>query len=328
MSENSEKIELVVPEDFPATRLDKAIAELYPDLSRSRIKALILSEDVVVSGYCIKQVSHKVGAGDSITVTIPEAVDDTPRAENIHLDIIYEDDDLIVINKPVGLVVHPGAGNPDGTLVNALLYHCKDNLSGIGGVKRPGIVHRLDKETSGLMIVAKNDLAHQGLSNQLQDRSLSRVYTAFSWRVPTLIKGVVDQPIGRHNTNRLKMAIRTTIGREARTAYKVIEKHNDVISEIECRLDTGRTHQIRVHLQHIKHPLIGDPLYGLAAQEARAILKRGGYEDDVAEQIITFPRQALHAHEISFIHPRSEEKMTFKADFPEDMLNLKKLIKS
>jgi 23S rRNA pseudouridine1911/1915/1917 synthase len=175
-------------------------------------------------------------------------------------------------------VVHPGAGNFDGTLVNALLYHCRGNLSGIGGVKRPGIVHRLDKETSGLMVVAKNDIAHQGLSEQLQDRTLSRTYVALAWRVPTLIKGTIDEPIGRHATNRLKMAIRKTSGREAVTHYHVQEKYGDIASWVECKLESGRTHQIRVHMQHIKHPLVGDPLYGLPDQEGVAYLKKAGME--------------------------------------------------
>ena len=325
MMSDAKKINIEVPEGYPLTRLDKALADLCPDLSRSRIKALILSDDVIVSGYIIKQVSHKVQGGDRITVTVPEAVDDTPVAENIPLDIIYEDNDLLVVNKAVGMVVHPGAGNHNGTLVNALLHHCKDNLSGIGGVKRPGIVHRLDKDTSGLMIVAKNDLAHQGLSDQLQDRSLSRLYTAFVWRVPTLVKGVVDAPVDRHSTNRLKMAVRKE-GREARTHYHVIQNYQDVIGVVECKLETGRTHQIRVHMQHIKHPLIGDPLYGLAAQEGRALLQCGGYEEDKIAEILAFPRQALHAHAISFIHPRSDQEMMFESDLPNDLMSLKKLL--
>ena len=325
---DQEKIEIDVPEDYPSTRLDKAIADLHPDLSRSRIKALILSNDVIVSGYIIKQVSHKVEGGDKITVIVPPAVDDDPIAQDIPLDIVFEDDDLLVLNKAVGMVVHPGAGNHDGTLVNALLHHCKGNLSGIGGVKRPGIVHRLDKDTSGLMIVAKNDLAHQGLSDQLQDRSLSRAYTAFVWRVPTLIKGVVDAPIGRHSTNRLKMALRNKDGREARTNYHVQKSYQDVVSEVECKLETGRTHQIRVHMQHLKHPLIGDPLYGLAAQEGRSLLQKGGYSDETIDKVLKFPRQALHAQAISFIHPRSEDEMTFQSELPDDLRELKNLLKS
>ena len=326
--ENAEKIYLVVPEGQTPIRLDKALADLYPDLSRSRLKALIQAGEVIVSGFIIKSASHKVRAEEIITINIPPAVDDTPSAENIPLDIIYEDDDLLVINKEIGMVVHPAIGNIEGTLVNALLYHCKDNLSGIGGVKRPGIVHRLDKETSGLMVVAKNDLAHKGLSEQLQDRTLSRIYGALVWRVPTVIKGSVDMPIGRHGTNRLKMAIRISSGREAITHYHVRDSYVDVASWVECKLESGRTHQIRVHMQHIKHPLVGDPLYGLVTQEGRALLKRAGHEAEIIDKIMAFGRQALHAQEIGFIHPRSGEEMRFLSDLPADLQNLKNLFKS
>lgn len=323
-----EKITIKVPEDTNPLRLDKALALLHPDLSRSRLKALILSGDVIVSGFVIKTASHKVQGGDEIIISVPAPVEDTPRAQNISLDIIYEDDDLLVINKPVGMVVHPAVGNTQDTLVNALLYHCKDNLSGIGGVKRPGIVHRLDKETSGLMVVAKNDRAHQGLSEQLKDRSLSRIYSALVWRVPTLIKGSVDMPIGRHSSNRLKMAIMMKTGRDGVTHYHVQETYGDAASLIDCKLETGRTHQIRVHMQHIKHPLLGDPLYGLVSQEGRALLKRAGYEDDMINQIMAFDRQALHAREIGFIHPVSGKELSFSSPMPEDLQKLKNLLKT
>lgn len=328
MSQQSETIELVVPEGQSPTRIDKAIAELHPDLSRSRIKALIEEENVVVDGYIITTPSHKVSAETVIKVKIPPPVDDTPTPENIPLDIVYEDNDLLVINKEVGMVVHPAVGNHTGTLVNALLYHCKDNLSGIGGVKRPGIVHRLDKETGGLMIVAKNDKAHQGLSDQLQDRSLNRTYGALVWRVPTLIKGKINEPIGRHATNRLKMAIRKTSGREAITNYHLQESYADVACWVECKLETGRTHQIRVHMQHIKHPLVGDPLYGLPAQEGVSALKKAGLDADKIAEIGAFDRQALHAQKIAFIHPLSGEEMAFSSELPQDLLNLKNLFKS
>lgn len=328
MSDTDHKIDLEVPTGLPPTRLDKALADLHPALSRSRLKSLILDGQVIVGGYIIKSASHKVGAGDIITITVPDAVDDTPRAQNIPLEIVYEDEDLLVINKDVGMVVHPAAGNYDGTLVNALLHHCKGNLSGIGGVKRPGIVHRLDKETSGLMVVAKNDLAHQGLSAQLQDRTLSRIYTSIIWRAPTLIKGSVDMPIGRSTSNRLKMAIMMKSGRTATTHYHVQEKYDEAAALVDCKLESGRTHQIRVHMQHIKHPLVGDPLYGLPDQEGRALLKRSGYEDDIIDQIMAFSRQALHAREIGFIHPRLDEEMTFSSDIPTDLQNLKNLFKT
>ena len=239
MSDTQDKLEIKIPEEAKPSRLDKALAQECPDLSRSRLQALVKEGNVIVSGYVIKKNSHEVVAGDEITVKIPPAIEDEMKPENIPLDVVYEDDDLLVINKAVGMVVHPGAGNRDGTLVNALLHHCKGNLSGIGGVQRPGIVHRLDKETSGLMVVAKNDNAHQGLSDQLKDRTLSRVYNAFVWRVPTIIKGKVDMPIGRDNHNRLKMAIMMTSGREAVTHYKVHDKYEEAVAMMACKLETG-----------------------------------------------------------------------------------------
>lgn len=328
MSQQEDVIDLVVPEGQEPTRLDKAIADLYPELSRTRIKSLIEVGVVKVNNNIIDTPSYKANGEDVITLNIPPAVDDTPKPENIPLDIVYEDDDLLVINKEVGMVVHPGAGNYDGTLVNALLYHCKDNLSGIGGVKRPGIVHRIDKETSGLLVVAKNDKAHQGLSDQLQDRTLSRTYAALVWRVPTLIKGSIDQPIGRHPTNRLKMAIRKTSGRDAITHYHVQDKYDEAACWLECKLESGRTHQIRVHMQYMRHPLVGDPLYGLPKQEGLSLLKRAGYEEEIANKINDFGRQALHAHKIGFIHPISGEEMGFSSEFPEDLQNLKNLLKT
>ncbi len=328
MVDENQTIRLEIPEDTPPLRLDKALALLHPDMSRSRLKSLILAGDVVVEGFIVKTASYKVEAGNTIKIKVPPPVEDTPRAENIPLDIVYEDDDLLVINKAVGMVVHPAVGNMNGTLVNALLHHCKDNLSGIGGVKRPGIVHRLDKETSGLMVVAKNDMAHQGLSEQLQDRSLTRIYSALIWRVPTLLKGSVDMPIGRHSSNRLKMAIMMKSGRDAVTHYHCHEKYDEAASWVDCKLESGRTHQIRVHMQHIKHPLIGDPLYGLPHQEGQALLKRSGYEEETIKKIMSFDRQALHAREIGFFHPRSGEEMHFNSEMPEDLQKLKNLFKS
>lgn len=313
-----------VPSDCGG-RLDKVLTALVDDLSRARIQGLIDEGQVKVNGDIIRTSSFKVKTGDDIDVIVPPPVDATPQPENIPLDIVYEDDDLLVINKAAGMVVHPAAGNWGGTLVNALLYHCKDSLSGIGGVARPGIVHRLDKDTSGLMIVAKNDAAHKGLSEQLSDRSLSRTYQALVWRVPNIIKDKVDAPIGRHPTNRLKMAVRpanATGAREAITHYLRDESFGGQIALVQCDLETGRTHQIRVHMQHIGHPLLGDTLYGLPHQEQVALLKRAGAEDDVVAAVTEFPRQALHAAEIRFIHPVSDEKMAFSAPAPEDMQTL------
>lgn len=309
-------------------RLDKVLADLVGDLSRSRLKNLIIDRQVLLNGAICDDPSLKVAKNDEIILTVPEAVEALPEAENIPLDVIYEDRDLLVINKPVGMVVHPGAGNYTGTLVNALLYHCGDELSGIGGVKRPGIVHRLDKDTSGLMMVAKSDRAHTGLAAQLQDRSLSRIYTALVWKEITPIKGSINVPIGRHQTNRLKMSVRShAMGREAITHYLRHEVLNKVISVVTCQLETGRTHQIRVHMQHAGHPLLGDQLYGLPPQEQRSLMNRGGYDEETREAVLAFPRQVLHAGEIMFIHPVTGEDMSFEADLPQDIENLISILK-
>lgn len=323
MSDTGEDNDITVLTVENPGRLDKVLSDLVPDLSRSRLKALILEEQVLLNGAMCDDPSRKVNAGDELSLSIPEAVEALPQPENIPLDIIYEDDDLLVINKAVGMVVHPGAGNPNGTLVSALLYHCGDTLSGIGGVKRPGIVHRLDKDTSGLMVVAKNDRAHMGLSEQLVDRSLHRVYTALVWKEPTPIKGRVNVPIGRDLKNRLKMSVRShAAGREAVTKYLRLETFNGVAALVSCQLETGRTHQIRVHMQHMGHPLLGDPLYGLPAQEQRSLMNRGGYDEEAREAVLAFPRQALHAGEIAFIHPVTGEEMAFESELPEDLAGL------
>lgn len=314
-------------------RLDKLladmVAEMQDGISRSRLKNLILEGRVLLNDKKCPDPSHIIGEGDRVELIIPPPVDATPEPENIPLDIIFEDEDLLVINKQAGLVVHPGAGNYTGTLVNALLYHCGGSLSGVGGVKRPGIVHRLDKDTTGLMMVAKSDRAHQGLATQLSDRSLSRIYTALVWKMPTPIKGTIDVPIGRHQANRLKMSVRShRMGREAVTHYLREETFNDVVSQVICQLETGRTHQIRVHMQHLGHPLLGDTTYGLPVQEQRSLLNRGGYDEETRDAILAFPRQALHAGEIHFIHPVTDEEMSFEAPLPDDLAELVKLLKS
>jgi 23S rRNA pseudouridine1911/1915/1917 synthase len=305
-------------------RLDKTLAMLAGDaISRSRVKALVEDKQVLVNGKICDDASAKMSEGDEITLHIPEIVDAVPKPENIPIDVVYEDDDLLVINKAAGMVVHPGAGNPNGTLVGALLYHCGDTLSGIGGVRRPGIVHRLDKDTSGLMVVAKNDRAHQGLAAQLSDRSLSRIYHALVWKEPTPIKGIINVPIGRHQTSRIRMSVRShTVGREAITHYLRQETFHGIASLVTCQLETGRTHQIRVHMQHLGHPLLGDPLYGLPPQEQRSLMNRGGYDEDEREAVLAFPRQALHAAEMHFIHPTTEEEMVFEAPTPHDFEGL------
>lgn len=316
-----QQFDFVAAPEQAGQRLDKFLAAQAPELSRTRIQNLLREGQVLLNGAVWGSASHKLKAGDEIVITVPQARDDTPVAEDIPLDIVYEDDALIVINKPVGLVVHAGAGHADGTLVNALLHHCGDTLSGIGGVKRPGIVHRLDKDTSGLMLVAKTDKAHKKLSAQLSDRTLHRRYKAIVWGTPVPRKGVVDAPIGRHPSNRQKMGVVHRNGREARTQYLLVDEWGPV-SMVECTLETGRTHQVRVHMAHAGYPLLGDPLYGLARNGQRARLKKGGLAEELIPQVLDFPRQALHAAEIAFIHPITEEEMWFEADLPADMQGL------
>ena len=321
MTEPLQQFSFTVEPEQSGERLDKFLAGQAEELSRTRIKNLMLEGQVLLNGEVCDSPSHKLKTGDEIEISVPEAVDDTPVPEDIPLDIVYEDEALIVINKPVGLVVHAGAGHNDGTLVNALLHHCGDTLSGIGGVKRPGIVHRLDKDTSGLMLVAKTDKAHKELSAQLSDRTLHRRYKALVWGAPVPRKGVVDAPIGRHPSNRQKMGVVHRHGREARTQYLLIEEWGPV-SMVECTLETGRTHQVRVHMSHIGHPLLGDPLYGLARNGQVSRLKKGGMPEDLMAQVVDFPRQALHAAEIAFIHPLTDEEMGFECVLPEDMQGL------
>lgn len=320
--ESGDTLQVVITEAQVGLRLDKAVAELCPDYSRTRLQNLIDEGECLLNGQTCSTPSRKVELGDIVILSLPPLVDANPEPENIPLDIVYEDDDLLVINKPVGMVVHPAVGNYTGTLVNALLYHCGDGLSGINGVKRPGIVHRLDKDTSGLMIVAKNDLAHHHLSEQLQDRSLSRVYLALVLGVPFPQRGRVETLIGRHTSNRLKMAVVKHGGKDAATNYMVRESYKNTLSLIECHLESGRTHQIRVHMEHLGFPLIGDTLYGAQSTKIKSQLKKGGFDDDVQDKVLSFPHQALHATEISFIHPRSGEEMSFSADLPDDYAGL------
>lgn len=269
------------------------------------MQALIAAGAVKLNNKICRENNQTVAIGDAISLIEPPAVPAEPQAQSIKLDIVYEDKDLLVINKPVGLVVHPAPGSPDGTLVNALLAHCGDSLSGIGGVKRPGIVHRIDKDTSGLLVVAKNDKAHRGLSEQLLDHSMARTYYAFVWGVPVPRAGKIDAPIGRHPVDRKKMAVIKS-GKRAVTHYEVIEEL-DGAALLRCKLETGRTHQIRVHLSHSGHPLVGDPVYGKGRRPPP----------------IPLPRQALHAAEIKFKHPVTDKVLTFSCDLPPDLSALK-----
>lgn len=324
--EENETFRYVVGAEHNGVRIDKAISLMSGDLSRARVQPLIEAGRVYLNGLLCTNVSRKLAEGSIVEIEVPPPTESNPEPENIPLDVLYEDHDVIVINKPAGLVVHPGAGNWEGTLVNALLYHCGDSLSGIGGVVRPGIVHRLDKDTSGVMIAAKNDKAHQGLSAQLEDRSLSRVYQALVLKVPVPPKGAIDQPLGRHPSQRLKMAVRRRDGKEARTHYHMKKSYGSACSLVECKLESGRTHQIRVHMESIKHCLIGDPLYGPQPTAVTAAMKIAGYEQADIDAVLAFPRQALHAQHISFIHPLSGIRMNFEAEFPEDLVNLLKIL--
>ncbi|QHD66416.1 RluA family pseudouridine synthase [Sphingobium yanoikuyae] len=303
-------IETTIGEAQAGLRLDRALAELLPDLSRERIKALIVEGQIVSGGRSLNP-SMKVAVGQdySITLLAPVALDAV--AQDIPLDIVHEDADLIVVDKPAGLVVHPAAGNLDGTLVNALLHHCDGQLSGIGGVARPGIVHRIDKDTSGLLVVAKSDKAHEGLARQFKDHSIDRLYAAIVYGIPTPGSGTVDAWIGRSDADRKKMAVhREGRGKHAVTHYRVMERLRGA-AMVECRLETGRTHQVRVHMAHLGHPLIGDPVYGRDRKGFKSILETLG-----------FKRQALHAKRLGFIHPVTEEPLAFDSPLPADMQEL------
>ncbi len=308
-------------------RFDKVLALLFPSFSRARLQKLIEVGAVTVNGQALYSGSRKVSAGEDIQIIVPPLTEAIPQAEDILLNVVYEDEDLIVIDKPAGLVVHPGAGNYSGTLVNALLHHCRGSLSGIGGVMRPGIVHRLDKDTTGLMLAAKNDAAHHGLAEQLADRSLSRVYHALVLKIPVPPKGTIDLPLGRHGQDRLRIAVRRAGGKHARTHYHVLERFGDVAALVECRLETGRTHQIRVHMEAIGHPLIGDPLYRPQPTALLGALRRAGADEAVGAALLALPRQMLHAQQISFIHPLSGEALSFTSALPEDMAAAVKLLK-
>src|SRR4051812_35300208 len=288
------RFEIGVGEEEAGLRLDRALQRKLPELSRSRLKQLILSGQVagpdVSPDRILRDPAQRVHAGQNFVVTIPEAEPASPAAQSIPLEILFEDEHLIVVDKPAGLVVHPAPGNPEGTLVNALLAHCGDSLAGIGGVRRPGGVHRLDKDTSGLLVVAKTELAHRALSRDFAGRRIERAYSAFVWGVPVPTTGEISGNIGRSPRNRKKMAVVPEgRGRSAVTRYRVERRYVDHAALIECRLLTGRTHQIRVHLSHAGHPLIGDPVYGTRSGRAAARLGPAG------AAISAFPRQALHA---------------------------------
>ena len=290
------KIVITVPEEFDGTRADKFLAEAIDQLTRSALQKLISAGNVEIDGKAIAK-SRVLKEGEDISVLIPDAVSLDVEAEDIPLDIYYEDDDLLVVYKPKGMVVHPAPGNHNGTLVNALLWHCKDSLSGINGVLRPGIVHRIDKDTSGLLLVAKNDFAHVHLAEQIKEHSLNRIYQTIVYGVNMPDEGDVDAPIGRSTKDRKKMAV-IEGGRTAQTHYSVVKRYSGY-THVQCKLRTGRTHQIRVHMAYIGHPVAGDAVYG----PKNVITQLGG--------------QCLHAGTIGFIHPRTGEYMEFTSPLPE-----------
>ncbi|QDC10457.1 RluA family pseudouridine synthase [Oceanicola sp. D3] len=320
----------------PPSRLDKALSRDVPDeasLSRSRLVRLIAEGAVQVNGAVVADAKAKVAEGDAVQIAVPEAVEVEMVAEDIPLDIAFEDDHLVVVNKPVGMVVHPAPGSPRGTLVNALLYHFGGELSGIGGEKRPGIVHRIDKDTSGLLVVAKSDAAHHGLAEQFEAHTARRRYLAVCYGIPDGseprlrgIKGTHFEPDGtlrittqlaRHKTDRQRQAVCFAGGRHAVTRVRVVERLSDVAALVECRLETGRTHQIRAHMSHIGHGLIGDPVYGGRRKLSERAVGAAG-----AEAARGFARQALHAASLGFAHPVEGTEMDFEAELPADMVAL------
>lgn len=297
-------------------RLDKFLAKSLPNFSRSQLQRLIAEGYVLLDDIIVSDNSYKVKAGDVFQVSVPPAAEAEPIAEDIPLDIVYEDADLLVVNKPAGMTVHPAAGVSRGTLVNALLYHCKDSLSGIGGVKRPGIVHRIDRETSGLLVVAKNDIAHRFLSEQFAEHSIERTYLAVVYGVPAPLNGCIEGNIGRSPADRKKMAIVTNGGKPAVTHYKTMQVFKNAASLVQCNLETGRTHQIRVHLTSVGNALIGDKVYVKNRKTAVNL------PQNLKNYVNDFPRQALHAKSLGFIHPTTKKFMQFDSSLPSDMAEL------
>ena len=309
-------IEITVATEDAGARLDRALQRQFPALSRTRLKQLILDGRVRDGGAVLRDPARRAISGARLAVSLPPPEDAVPAPETMPLDIRFEDAHLIVIDKPAGLVVHPAPGNSAGTLVNALLAHCGASLAGIGGVKRPGIVHRLDKDTSGLLVVAKTEAAHHALSRDFAARTIERAYVAVVWGVPSPSAGDIAGNIGRSPVNRKKMAVLPESGKPALTRYRVERRFGREAAQVECRLMTGRTHQIRVHLAHIGHPLIGDPVYGTRGRRGGARLGPG------AAAITAFARQALHARLLGFTHPATGAALRFESTLPEDVAML------
>ncbi|MFM9852427.1 MAG: RluA family pseudouridine synthase [Sphingomonadaceae bacterium] len=311
MTEMASSVSATIAANMDGWRLDRALASLIPTMSRERLKALISTGQVTSGAVLTRDPAIKVRADAAYEILIPAPRTSENEAQDIDLVIVYEDDHLLVVDKQAGLVVHPAAGNFDGTLVNALLHHCAGRLSGIGGVARPGIVHRIDKDTSGLMVVAKTDRAHEGLAKQFADHSIIRRYHAIVSGRPMRDEGTIDAPLARSTANRKKMAVVDDgRGKRAVTHYKLITPLKNA-ALVECRLETGRTHQVRVHMSSIGHPLLGDPVYGRISQTHRETLGA-----------LNFARQALHAAVIGFIHPVDRKNLTFESKMPLDMQRL------
>jgi 23S rRNA pseudouridine1911/1915/1917 synthase len=310
-----------IPEDA-GERLDRVLAARLDGLSRTRLKQLILEGSITQDGATVSDPSMRVKPGQSFDIAIPDPVADRPEPQAMALDIRFEDAYLLVLEKPAGLVVHPAPGNLDKTLVNALLAHCGDSLSGIGGVRRPGIVHRLDKGTSGLMVVAKSELAHTALSADFAAHAIRRAYRAVVWGIPQPRAGEIVGNIGRSSANRKKMAVVSHGGKVAKTHYQVLREFHGAAAFVECRLATGRTHQIRVHMTERGHPLIGDPTYGGARTPRRARL----LAEPVRQEVARFGRPALHAYQLGFNHPITGQSLDFTSDLPNDIIELLKLL--
>ena len=304
-------------------RLDRFLARRLAGFSRSRLKNLIEAGHVSAGGATLSDPSHRVKPGQAFVLKLPAVVSAKPEGQAIDLLIVYEDADLIVVDKPAGLVVHPAPGNPDHTLVNALIAHCGDSLSGIGGEKRPGIVHRLDKDTSGLIVAAKNDMAHRALAADFAARRIERTYQAVVWGIPVPREGEIEGAIGRHPVDRKRMAVVKRGGKPALTRYRVIRALGPGASLIECQLATGRTHQIRVHLAAAGYPLLGDPVYGRETAERRSRLSGPG-----RSALAGLGRQALHAGTLGFLHPRTGEQLRFESPLPADIRDLIKALET
>ncbi len=313
MTNNMQEYLITVTEDTINIRADSFIAKQIDNFSRNQAQRLIEEGNILVNNKILSDKNYKTKINDSFLINIPHPVEAEPIAQDIPLDILYEDKDIIVVNKPADMTVHPAAGAYSNTLVNALLFHCKGSLSGIGGVARPGIVHRIDRNTSGILVVAKNDIAHRNLAKQFEDHTIERTYFAFIYGIPNPVKGTIEGNIARSSFDRKKMAVVKTGGKHAITHYEVINQFKNSVSIIKCNLETGRTHQIRVHLSNLGYNLIGDNVYSKSKKSSVSL------PTELKNFVNNFPRQALHAYSLGFNHPINKKPLNFSADFPEDL---------